>query len=108
MPAPSALQVRLVPTRLSVRRTLDGSACASSAGVHRVVTCQWQYLQREETALLLSAALSGPALSVTYPDPQTGQTRQMTACCTDHSVGLWRMREGVPVWTQVHLELTET
>lgn len=107
MPAPAVMTVATESSRLSIKRTLDGSGAVSRAGTHRVLTLQWQYLENAALSALLQAALADPVTSVTYPDPQTGQTRQMNACCTEHTAGLMRMRGDTPVWTQVRLTLTE-
>ncbi len=107
MPVPASLTVRLEDSRFSLRRTLDGAACVSRAGTYRTLSCQWQYLTQTEMARLLQAVSGDAALAVSYPDPATGQTRAMTACCTERSMGLMRMRSGSPVWTQARLTLTE-
>lgn len=107
MPAPSSLSVRIDNVPQSLRRTLDGTACVSRAAVRRTLTCLWSYLSAENLAALLNAVSAQAQFSLSYPDPATGSARQMTACCTDRSIGLSRVSNGVPVWTQVRLTLTE-
>ncbi len=107
MPAPASLTVRLEDSRFSLRRTLDGAASVSRAGVYRVVVCQWQYLTEADMALLLQAVSENAVMIVSYPDPATGQTRDMTACCTERSMGLMRRRSDGLVWTQVRVTFTE-
>ena len=107
MPAPSSLTVRLTDVRQSVRRALDGTACVSRAGVQRVITCAWNYLTRPQLTLLLAAATQHASFLFSYPDPATGEARQMTAVCSDRSVGLLRNGSNGPVWTNVRLTLNE-
>lgn len=107
MPAPSSLSVRLADTAQSVRRSLDGTACVSRAGVHRVVTCAWNFLTNADITRLLAAATEHAAFLFTYPDPATGETRMMNAVCTDRSVGLLHNYRGGPAWTNIRLTMTE-
>ena len=107
MPAPGSITVKVQDVCASQRRTLSGAASVSRAAVKRTIACQWPYLPGDALSLLLSAVTNAPLFELSYPDPQTGDMRSVTAYCTERSVGLARMHEGTPVWTQIAITFTE-
>lgn len=108
MPAPTTLHVSLEDQAFSSKRALDGAALVTRAAVKRRVEAYWAYLPETDLQTLLTAAAMGSALfTLSYPDPVTGDTRQMTAYSLNRSVGLMQMRGGAPVWTGVRIAFME-
>lgn len=108
MPAPTTLSIRLEDVSPGVKRALSGAAQVSRAGVKRRVEAYWAYLPPGDLEKLLTACAMGEALfTLTYPDPVTGEARQMTAYSAERVVGLNRMNGASPVWTGVRVTFME-
>lgn len=108
MPAPSTLSVRFEDSNGAVRYSIGGAAQVTRSGVKRRVDAYWAYLPVAQVQQLLTAAAMGSALfTLTYPDPVTGEARQMTAYSAERSVGLHQMNGAEPVWTGIRVVFME-
>ncbi|MBQ4552009.1 MAG: hypothetical protein IKM26_05410 [Clostridia bacterium] len=106
-PAPTSLQVAFEDAQLSVHATLSGATHVSRAGVKRRISIFWAYMTPDHLQNLLTALHAAPTCTLSFPDPLTGAPLTVTAYSTQRSVGLYRMKDGAPVWTNVELSFME-
>lgn len=107
-PAPTSLQVGLEDAQLSVHTTLSGKTHISRAAAKRRISVYWAYMSPQSLRDLLTEVTASPAFSLTFPDPVTGKSTQITAYSVQRNVGLYRMQNGVPVWTNVEMTFMES
>ena len=107
MPAPTTMSMHLEDAVFSARRALSGEALVSRAALKRRIDAYWAYLSPENLRLLLENAAQDTPCTLTYPDPITGDMRQMTAYSTARRVDMKRMQGASPVWTGVQMTFTE-
>lgn len=107
-PAPSFLSVQLEDARFSAQQTLSGQTHISRAAIKRRVQVRWAYMTQENLRQLLAAATEAPLITLAFPDPLTGDMLSMTACSLSRSVGLYRMQDNAPVWTDVEMTFMES
>ena len=106
-PAPTTLSVQLDDARFSSQTALSGTAHISRAAVKRRISVYWAHMNAAQLKSLLSAVTQTPTCTLTFPDPLTGNMLQMHACPQQRSVGLHRMQEGKPTWTNIEITFTE-
>jgi hypothetical protein len=84
LPAPIVLQpgIQDLDSEEGTGRNQTGTMFRDRVAVKRTVHCEWGILTRTEMAALLSA-VSAPSFSLTYPDPQTGSFKTITAYVGD-------------------------
>lgn len=80
LPAPTVLQPGLqdLDSEDGTGRNQVGTMFRDRVAVKRTVHCEWGILNKQEMAALLSA-MSPPSFSLTYPDPQEGALKTITA-----------------------------
>lgn len=80
LPAPTVLQpgIQDLDSEDGTGRNQNGTMFRDRIAVKRTVHCEWGVLSRAEMAALLSA-MSSASFSLTYPDPQAGEIKTITA-----------------------------
>lgn len=107
-PAPTTLQVALEDAQLSVHTTLSGKTHISRAASKRRISVFWAYMTPANLKNLLTQVTSSSTFTLTFPDPLTGKSTAVTAYSTQRSVGLYRMQNNTPVWTNVEMTFMES
>ena len=107
MPAPTTLSMHMEDACFSARRALSGEAIVSRAALKRRIEAYWAYLSPDNLKLLLANAAQDAPCTLTYPDPLTGSTRQMSAYSSARRVDMKRMQGSQPVWTGVQMTFIE-
>lgn len=106
MPSPSKLIVTLTDIGSPPERNLAGDMVRDSLGVKRTLALSWSKLTSNELTELLSA-VSGIFFFATYCDPVLGCDASREFFCLERSMGVFKMENGVPVWTDVNMKWTE-
>lgn len=107
MPSPSAMKVNIFDVSSSADRNASGYAVIDRVGVKRKLEMTWAHLTAQQLSSLLTAVGTNTFFTAQYPDPQTGTSRSMTCYCGDRAMGVLRMQNGVPVWTDVQMNWIE-
>ena len=86
LPAPTVLQpaIQDLDSESGTGRSQNGTMFRDRVAVKRKVHCEWGVLTRNEMSTLLSA-MSAPSFSLTYPDPQEGALKTITAYVGDRT-----------------------
>lgn len=108
LPAPTSLHIALEDARLAVHTTLSGTAQVSRAAIKRRISVFWAHMLPADLQSLLTLVTQSPLFPLSFPDPLTGETCSISAYCTQRSVGLQRMQNGTPVWTNVEITFLES
>lgn len=84
LPDPTVLQpgIRDLDSEEGTGRDQTGTMFRDRVAVKRTVHCEWGALTKQEMAALLSA-MSPASFSLTYPDPQEGALKTITAYVGD-------------------------
>ncbi len=84
LPAPTVLQpgIQDLDSEEGSGRNQAGTMFRDRIAVKRTVHCEWGVLTRKEMSSLLSA-MSAASFQLTYPDPQTGNFKTITAYVGD-------------------------
>jgi hypothetical protein len=84
LPAPIVLQpgIQDLDSEDGTGRNQAGTMFRDRVAIKRTVHCEWGILTKKEMADLLSA-VSAPSFSLTYPDPQAGALKTITAYVGD-------------------------
>ena len=106
-PAPTTLSVQLDDARFSAQTALSGTAHVSRAAIKRRVSVYWAHMNAEDLQSLLAAVTDTPTCLLTFPDPLTGAMLQLRTCPQQRSVGLHRMQDGKPTWTNIEITFME-
>jgi hypothetical protein len=87
LPAPAVLQptIQDLDSEDGTGRNQSGTMFRDRIAVKRSVHCEWGPLSKSEMATLLTA-MSPASFSLTYPDPQEGAMKTITAYVGDRSV----------------------
>lgn len=87
LPAPNVLQpgVHDLDSEDGTGRNQDGTMFRDRVTVKRSVHCEWGPLNKDDMSALLSA-MSPTSFLLTYPDPQEGALKTITAYVGDRSV----------------------
>ncbi len=107
-PAPSALTVQVEDARFSAQQTLSGMTHVSRAAIKRRIAVHWAYMTQENLASLLAAVTAQPLVTLTFPDPVTGDMLSLAAYSLDRRVGLYRRQGNTSVWTDVEMTFMES
>ncbi len=107
MPSPSALKVTIFDVASSADRNASGMVVMDRVGIKRKLEMTWAHLTPEQLSMLLDAVSANVFFTAGYPDPQTAAIRTMICYCGDRSVGVQRMVNGAPVWTNVSMNWIE-
>lgn len=106
-PAPTSLQVALDDAQFSAHTTLSGVTHISRAGLKRRISVYWAHMEPQQLRALLTEIAQAPTCTLSFPDPLTGASLSVTAYSTQRSVGLYRIKDGTPVWTNVEMTFME-
>lgn len=87
LPAPTVLQpsIQDLDAEQGTGRNQAGTMFRDRVAVKRSLHCEWGPLRKEEMSALLSA-MSPASFSLTYPDPQEGALKTITAYVGDRSI----------------------
>lgn len=107
-PAPTTLTVQLEDARFSAQTALSGRTHVSRAAIKRRISVFWAYMPQDHLLPLLSAVSDQSACTVSFPDPLTGDLLSIPAYAVHRSVGLYRMQNGAPVWTNIEMTFMES
>ena len=105
VPAPSAMSAAVFDVSGGVSRNAAGSAVMDRTAVKRRLELTWAHITGQDLSMLLGEI--GGFFDVTYPDPVSGEPRQMQCWCGDRAAGILRMGENGPVWIDVKMTWTE-
>ncbi len=105
--APSNLKLTIFDVGSGISRSASGTAVMDRTGVKRRLALHWAQMDADALAALLEATRAQAFFQATYPDPATGEPRDMDCCCTERAAGILRMVGGAPVWTDVEMEWIE-
>ena len=80
LPAPTVLQpgIQDLDSEDGTGRNQSGTMFRDRVAVKRTVHCEWGVLTKEEMKNLLSS-MSPASFNLSYPDPQEGRIREITA-----------------------------
>ena len=106
IPTPSSLRVALEEIGPAAERSAAGGAVMDFVGAKRVLKLGWAHLDGAALSALLGA-VDGQFFEVTCPDPADGGARVMECWCASQSMGVLRMKDGAPVWTNIEMEWKE-
>ena len=89
LPAPTILQpsIQDLDSEDGSGRNQYGTMFRDRIAIKRKVHCEWGPLTKNEMKTLLSA-MSGVSFSLTYPDPQEGALKTITAYVGDRSTSM--------------------
>lgn len=107
MPTPTTLKVTIFDVASSADRNASGAVVMDRVGTKRKLEMTWARLTPTQLSTLLNAVGTDVFFTAGYPDPQTAATRTMTCYCGDRAVGVLRMVNGAPVWTNVEMNWIE-
>ena len=87
LPVPTVLQpgIQDLDSEDGSGRNQSGTMFRDRIAIKRKVHCEWGPLSKAEMKTLLTA-MSGASFSLTYPDPQEGALKTITAYVGDRSV----------------------
>lgn len=105
--APSEMKLTVMDVSSGVTRSASGHAVLDKRGVKRVLALRWARMSAEALSALLAQAGNGGFFEVSYPDPESGRMRTMTCYAGDRAMGVLRMMDGAPVWTDIEMTWTE-
>lgn len=86
LPAPTVLQpgIQDLDSEDGTGRNQSGAMFRDRIAVKRTIHCEWGVLSRADMATLLTA-MSPPSFLLTYPDPQEGYLKTITAYVGDRT-----------------------
>ena len=84
LPEPTILQpgIQDLDSEDGTGRNQTGTMFRDRIAIKRSIHCEWGVLSRAEMSALLTA-ISGASFSLTYPDPQTGTMKTISAYVGD-------------------------
>lgn len=106
MPAPSALKAAVFDVSSGAERNAAGEAVVDRVAAKRRLELTWNHLSGDELAVLLGAVGAEAFFTASYPDP-LGGVRSASFYCGDRVMGVLRMENGEPVWTNVEMTWIE-
>lgn len=105
-PTPSEMKVTLFEVGSGDIRSASGMLVRDVTAVKRRLTLRWASLSPEQLRDLLNQ-VSGTFFQAEYPDPVVPQLRSATFRAGDAAMGVLKIVDGAPVWTDVTMEWTE-
>lgn len=105
-PSPSALRVAIEDVSAACERSASGDAVRDFTGSRRRLKLRWAHLTGAQLSALLQA-VDACFFDATYPDPQAGATATIRCWCGGRSMGVLRVEDGAPIWTDVEMEWIE-
>lgn len=109
LPAPVVLQpgIQDLDSEDGTGRSQSGTMFRDRVAVKRTVHCEWGVLTRSEMASLLQA-MSTPSFKLTYPDPQEGALKTITAYVGDRVPAMCSAISDTDwVWTGLAVDFVE-
>ena len=106
IPSPSALSVSLEDPSAAAERSASGRAVKDFLPGKRRLRLRWAHLSPAQLSALLQA-VDACFFDAAFPDPATGGEATARCWCAGRSMGVLRMRDGAPVWTDIEMEWME-
>ena len=108
LPAPTVLQPGIQDLDSDgTGRSQAGVMFRDRVTVKRAIHCEWGVLSRQEMATLLTA-MSSPSFSLTYPDPQDGNLKTITAYVGDRVPAVCQVISDTDwLWTGLSVDFVE-
>ena len=109
LPAPTVLQPGLqdLDSEDGTGRNQSGTMFRDRIAVKRKVHCEWGILSKTQMAALLSA-MSPASFKLTYPDPQEGALKEITAYVGDRTPAMCSVvGENDWMWTGLSVDFVE-
>lgn len=109
LPAPTVLQPGLkdLDSEDGTGRDQSGTMFRDRIAVKRTVHCEWGVLTRDEMKDLLTA-MSSMSFSLTYPDPQEGELKTITAYVGDRVPAICSVISDTNwMWTGLSVDFVE-
>ena len=109
LPAPTVLQPGLqdLDSEDGTGRNQVGTLFRDRVAVKRKVHCEWGILSKDEMAALLTA-MSPASFKLTYPDPQEGILKEITAYVGDRTPAMCSAISDTDwVWTGLSVDFIE-
>lgn len=106
VPTPAALRVTIADISGSPARNAAGNTVMDFMGSRRKLNLKWAHLTGAQLKALLEA-VDACFFQVSYPDPMEGEEKTITCYCVNRAMGILRMHEGMPVWTEIEMEWME-
>jgi len=103
---PSEMKVAIFEPGSGAARNAAGNAVLDRMGAKRRLHLKWAYMEAAQLAALLDAVGAG-FFDAAYPDPESGEMRTMACLCSERTAGMLRMKNGLPVWTNIEMIWTE-
>jgi hypothetical protein len=89
-------------------RNGNGTLIADRIATKRTIDVSWLYLTNAQMSTILTVFTNSLYVSVTYPDPQTGDYRTSTFYPGDRKSGVFKLSAGVVVgWKEVSFSMIE-
>lgn len=107
-PAPSSLHVQIEDARFSAQQTLSGLTHVSRAACKRRVSIRWAHMSAAQLQTLLETVTAQPLITLSFPDPLTGEALTINCYSLDRRIGLKRMKDNLPVWTDIEMTFVES
>ena len=109
LPAPTVLQPGLqdLDSEDGTGRNQVGTMFRDRVAVKRKVHCEWGILSKAEMAALLTA-MSPASFELTYPDPQEGALKKITAYVGDRTPAICSIISDTDwMWTGLSVDFVE-
>ena len=109
LPAPTVLQPGLqdLDAEDGTGRNQVGTMFRDRITVKRKVHCEWGALNKSEMSTLLKA-MSNPSFKLTYPDPQEGALKEITAYVGDRTPAMClAISDSDWMWTGLSVDFIE-
>ena len=106
VPSPSALRVSLEEPFGGGERASSGALVKDYFGEKRRLRLRWAHMGNGALKTLLGQVGSG-AFELTFPDPASGGAATLRCRCVSRDMGMLRMKDGEPVWTDIQMEWME-
>jgi len=103
--SPSEMRLKRRSVTGSVEKNILGDAVMDFLGVKRVLSLGWATMSPSELETLFDEVEKG-FVTVSFPGTG-GEETEMVAYASDRSAGVLMVKNGVPVWTDVEMELQE-
>ncbi|MGI6239180.1 MAG: hypothetical protein ACOYI5_06090 [Christensenellales bacterium] len=106
MPAPSGISVALEDIGDDAGRNALGEKVVDRIAVKRVIELEWAHLTSQQLAVLMTAA-AGIFFAARYPDPATGEMRDMQCRAAERRARVHRADGLRPEWAEIYMKWEE-